>query len=115
MRGFIQDGATVEVAANATVLSGVGMLIGNLFGVALGDAANGALVRLRTEGVVEIAKTSALAIAVGDRLFWDPTNKVVNKTATAQVCVGVAVTAAANPSGTVQMKICPVAGTPAGT
>jgi predicted RecA/RadA family phage recombinase len=74
MRGFKQDGATVEVTANATVTSGVGMLIGNLFGVAVHDAANGALVRLRTEGIVEIAKTSALAIAVGDRLFWDSTN-----------------------------------------
>jgi hypothetical protein len=30
---------------------------------------------------------------------------VVNKTATAQVCVGVAVSAAANPSGTVRMKL----------
>ena len=43
--------------------------------------------------------------AVGDRLFWDGTNKVVNKTATAQVCVGVAVSAAANPSSTVSMKL----------
>ncbi|MCW5773222.1 MAG: DUF2190 family protein [Rhodospirillaceae bacterium] len=38
-----------------------------------------------------------MQIDVGDRLFWDATNKVVNKTATAQVCVGVAVSAAANP------------------
>ena len=115
MKGFIQDGATLEVTANAAVTSGVGMLVGNIFGVALHDAANNALVRLRTEGVVEIAKTSALAIAVGDRLFWDATNKVVNKTNTSQVCVGVAVSAAANPSGTVLMKIAPVAVTPAGT
>jgi hypothetical protein len=33
-----------------------------------------------TEGVVTIGKTSALAITIGDRLFWDATNKVVNKT-----------------------------------
>ncbi len=52
-------------------------------------------------------------IDVGDRVFWDATNKVVNKTATAQVCVGVAVSAAANPSSTVRMRL--GANTPAGT
>jgi hypothetical protein len=57
------------------------------------------------EGVVTIAKTSALAISIGDRLFWDATNSVVNKTTTAQQQVGVAVEAAANPSSTVKMLI----------
>ena len=63
--------------------------------------------------LADIAKTSALAISAGDRLFWDGTNKVVNKTATAQVCVGVAVAAAANPSAIVRMKL--AASTPSGT
>jgi predicted RecA/RadA family phage recombinase len=112
---FVQDGATVDAAANATVTAGTGMLIGNLFGIALNDAASGAPVRLRTEGVFTIAKTSALVISIGDRLFWDATNKVVNKTSAAQVCVGVALSAAANPSATVQIKLAPVAVTPAGT
>ena len=115
MKTYIQDGDTVEVAANAAVSAGVGMLIGNLFGVALGNAGNGELVRLRTTGVVEIAKTSALAINIGDRLFWDATNKVVNKTSSAQVCVGVAMSTVSNPSATVLMKIAPVCVTPAGT
>ena len=50
-------------------------------------------------------RATALAISVGDRVFWDSTNKVVNKTTTAQQCVGVAVTAASNPSSTVQIKL----------
>ncbi len=58
-----------------------------------------------TEGVVDIAKTSALAISVGDRVYWDATNKVVNKTTTAQQCVGIAVAAAANPSASVLVKL----------
>lgn len=33
---------------------------------------------LQMTGVVEIAKTSALGITAGDRLFWDA-NKCVNK------------------------------------
>ena len=111
---YIQPGHTLTVAApTGGALSGIGVLIGTLFGIAQYDAAEGADVEILTEGVVEIGKTSALAIDVGDRLFWDATNKVVNKTATAQVCVGVAVSAAANPSGTVKMKLGAV--TPAGT
>jgi predicted RecA/RadA family phage recombinase len=113
-KNYIQPGHTLTIAApTGGVLSGQGVLIGTLFGIAQYDAIEGAEVEILTEGVVEIPKTSALQIDAGDRLFWDATNKVVNKTATAQVCVGVAVSAAANPSGTVRMKLGAV--TPAGT
>jgi predicted RecA/RadA family phage recombinase len=76
-----------------------------LFGVATSAVTASTAGEFITEGVVEIAKTSALAISVGDRLFWDSTNSVVNKTSTAQVCVGIAVAAAGNPSSTVLMKL----------
>jgi predicted RecA/RadA family phage recombinase len=111
---YIQPGHTITIAApTGGVLSGDGVLIGTLFGIAQYDAVQGADVEILTEGVIEIAKTWALAIDVGDRLFWDAINKVANKTATAQICVGVAVAAAANPSSTVRMKLGAV--TPAGT
>jgi predicted RecA/RadA family phage recombinase len=105
-KNYIQPGQTITVAApTGGVLSGAGVLIGTLFGIAQYDAVEGADVEILTEGVVEIGKTSALAIDVGDRLFWDATNKVVNKTATALQQVAVAVAAAANPSATVKMLI----------
>ena len=114
MKTYIQPSHTLTLLAPAGgVLSGQGVLIGTLFGIAQYDAVEGAEVEILTEGVVENPKTSALQIDVGDRLVWDATNKVVNKTATAQVCVGIAVSAAANPSGTVRMKLGAV--TPAGT
>ena len=107
-KNYIQPGHAITVAApTGGVASGEGVLIGTLFGIAQYDAAEGAEVEILTEGVVDIAKTSALAIDVGDRLFWDATNKVVNKTSTAQQQVGVAVAAAANPSATVKMLIRP--------
>ena len=103
---YIQPGRSITVAApTGGVLSGDGVLIGTLFGIAQYDAVEGAEVEILTEGVVEIGKTSALAIGVGDRLFWDDTNNLVNKTTTAQQQVGVAVAAAANPSATVKMLI----------
>lgn len=106
MKNFIQPGDVLELAPGADVASGVGYLFGtSLFGVATDDVASGVVGSFAVRGVVEIGKTSALAIAVGDRLFWDATNKVVNKTATAQQCVGIAVEAAANPSSTVKMRL----------
>ena len=106
MKNFVQKGEVLTLTPAAAVASGVGYLFGAaLFGVATNDVASGAAGEFITEGVVDIAKTSALAISVGDRLYWDATNKVVNKTATAQQQVGIAVEAAANPSSTVKMKL----------
>jgi predicted RecA/RadA family phage recombinase len=106
MRNYIQPGDTLTLTPAAAVASGVGYLFGTaLFGVAVADVAISTAGPFQTEGVIEIAKTSALAISVGDRLFWDATNKCVNKTSTAQQCVGIAVEAAANPSATVKMKL----------
>ena len=108
MKNFTQEGESLSLVPAAAVASGVGYLFGtSLFGVAVNDVASGASGEFVTEGVVTLAKTSALAIAVGDRVFWDPAAKVVNKTLTAQQCVGIAVAAAANPSSTVSVKLGP--------
>ena len=114
MKNYVQDGDTLTLTPAAAVASGVGHLFGAaLFGVATNDVAANTPGEFRTEGVVTIGKTSALAIAVGDRVFWDATNKVVNKTTTSQQQVGIAVTAAANPSSTVSIKL--VSALPAAT
>lgn len=106
MKNLVQKGDVLQLTPGADVASGVGYLFGtSLFGVACADVASGATGSFQVEGVVEISKTSALAISTGDRLFWDATNKVVNKTLTSQQCVGIAVADAANPSATVLMKI----------
>ena len=106
MKNNVQTGDILSLTPAAAVASGVGYLFGtSLFGVACADVASGASGSFLTEGVVEIAKTSALAITAGDRLFWDAANKCVNKTLTSQQCVGIAVADAANPSSTVTMKL----------
>lgn len=106
MKTYTQRGDTLTLTPAAAVASGIGYLFGaGLFGVATADVAISTAGEFQTEGVVTIGKTSALAIAVGDRLFWDAANKVVNKTALGQQCVGVAVVAAADPSTTVSMKL----------
>lgn len=106
MKNFVQRGDTLTLIPAANVAAGAGYLFGaGLFGVAAADVASGSPGEFVTEGVVTIAKTSALAIDVGDRVFWAPGSSAVNKTSAAQVCVGVAVAAAANPSSTVKIKL----------
>lgn len=106
MKTLVQNGDVLALTPAAAVASGVGYLFGvALFGVAEADVVISTEGSFRVKGVVEIGKTSALAISVGDRLFWDSTNKVVNKTSAAQQCVGIAVEAAGNPSATVKMLI----------
>ena len=108
MKTFVQDGNTLNLAPSADVAPGAGHLFGpGLFGVALTAAQSGVASSFITEGVVVIAKTDSLAIAVGDRVFWDAANKCVNKTSVAQVCVGVCTKAVAATAGlvTVQVKL----------
>lgn len=106
MRNFVQEGQTLTLTPAANVAAGEGYLFGaGLFGVAVSAVTSGQSGEFITEGVVDIAKTSALQIDVGDRVFWVPGSKVVNKTPTSQVNVGVAVAGAANPSATVKIKL----------
>ena len=81
MKNYIQPGDTIAVIAPATVLSGAGVLIGSLFGVASGDAASGAEVLLNTTGVYDLPKQTGQAWTAGQLLYWSGTN-VTNVVAT---------------------------------
>lgn len=106
MINYEREGHTLSLTPGANVAVGAGYLFGAaLFGIATSAVASGASGEFLTEGVVTVAKTSALAISVGDVLYWDATNSVVNKTTASQRAVGVAVASAANPSATVLMKL----------
>ena len=104
-KNYVQKGENLTLAAPADVLSGAGVVIGSIFGIALGSALSGASVDLATTGVFTMAKVSALAIAVGDIVYFDNATKLVNKTSSGNTRIGLAVTAAANPSGTVQVRL----------
>lgn len=105
MVNYIQKGDTITVTAPYAVLSGAGVLVGSLFGVASNDSLISATdLEIATVGVFDLAKTSALAITAGDLLYWDDAAKELNKTTTG-VPVAVAVSDAANPSSTVRCRL----------
>lgn len=107
MKTLLGSGDRVQLTATGTFTAGTGLLTGQLFGVPQNSGSSGDLITLQVQGIVTIAKTSALAISVGDALYWDDTNKVVNKTSSAQKEVGYAVSDAANPSSTVEILLTP--------
>lgn len=106
MKTYQQDGKTLTLTPAAQVLSGIGYLFGTaLFGVAATDVPANTPGEFLTQGIVTIGKTSALQINVGDVVYWDAGNKVVNKTTSSQRGIGICVEAALNPSPTVVIRL----------
>jgi predicted RecA/RadA family phage recombinase len=96
MRNYVQPGNSLALAVPYAggILSGQGVLVGALFGVAAVDAAQNAIIEAATQGVFDITKEPALAITAGARVFWDNTNRRLTTTATGNFQVGLATVAA---------------------
>lgn len=93
MKTYVQPGNTITLTAPYDVTSGDGLLVGAIFGIASGDALTGSEVEVVTTGVFDVTKAASQAWAVGDKVYWDNTNRVATKTATANTLIGVAVMA----------------------
>ena len=100
MKNYIQPGDVVSVTAPTDVESGDLVVVGVLAGVAQHDAASGAPVEIATRGVFELAKVSAQAWTQGAALYASATNLATTATTAGNLLIGVAMAAAANPSGT---------------
>ena len=99
MKNYVQPGNTITLAAPSAVASGDGLLVGSIFGVASGDAANGESIEVALVGVFDLKKVASQAWSAGDKVYWDNTNKEATKTATATTLIGVAVEAVAGGAG----------------
>lgn len=98
MRNFIQSGESITMPAPYDRLGGEGALVGAQFGVAKSTVLNGVAGEFATEGVFELAKTSAQTWAFGDKIYWDNINKRCDNVGTVGMLIGCATAAAANPS-----------------
>jgi len=113
MRNFVQPGDQLTVAAPYEVDAGQGVLVGALFGVAFGDAANGTSVDIATVGVFDIAKPTADVFTVGAPVFFDTATKTArshgdtdsNSAGDSEACIGVAVAAAGAGTSTVRVRL----------
>lgn len=107
MKNFVQQGVNLTLTAPYALTSGDGALVGSIFGVAAGDAENGAEVDLVTEGVFTLPKPELEDIAIGAALYWDDTakNVTLDDDTGNNPKVGVAVSAAGNPSFSVNVRL----------
>ncbi len=111
MKNFMQEGDILTVPApTGGVLSGAVVLINKMVGIAGTDAAEGADVAVRVEGVFSVAVKSADDIAVGDLLYWDSTNTEFTKTATSNTKSGYATKAAGAGITAGEIKLTPGVG-----
>lgn len=103
---YIQPGKTLTLTAPYQRNSGQAAKIGAaLIAISLQTLANAASGEWATEGVWDVDKNSAEAWTIGDKVYWDNTNKVFTTTSTSNTLAGVAVAAAANPSSTGRLRL----------
>lgn len=99
MKNHVQRGSAITVIApSGGVVSGQALLVGDLFGVCLHDAAQTLPVVMETEGVFTLKKATG-TINPGVRVFWDDTAKRITTTTTSNRCVGWHVGTVANTGG----------------
>lgn len=106
-KNFIQPGSRLTLTApTGGVTTGVGVLIGTAFVVALGTAIAGAKFDGATEGVWSLAKNSTDVWAEGDKVYWDNANaRCTNLPSAGMRLVGYAAAAAANPTATGSVRL----------
>jgi predicted RecA/RadA family phage recombinase len=88
MKNFVQEGEVISVIAPATVVSGAGVLVGSIFGVAINDALSGAPVNIGIRGVYTLPKVGAETWTAGQIVYWSgtqvtnvaSTNKIIGAT-----------------------------------
>lgn len=113
-KNFMQPGKVLTVPVPAGgVTTGLGVLIGTIFGIALKTVAFAAtsVCDLAVTGVWSLVKNSTDVWAVGDKIYWDNANaRCTNLPGAGLRFIGHAAATAANPtsSGTVRLSGTPV-------
>ena len=106
MKTFIQNGNVITVIApTGGIVSGAGIIVGSLFGVAAFTAAESEPVEIATTGVYELPKDSTAVIALGDRVSWDDAAKQIKLPALGLYPVGIATEAAGSGVTTVKVRL----------
>lgn len=95
----VSDGSRITVVApSGGVVAGQFFNVGNLFGIALANAASGANAIMATGGEYTLRKLNGASssFAQGALLYWDATGSNVTISATSNRLIGMATRAAVN-------------------
>lgn len=105
---YKQPGKILTVAAPYDRTSGQGALIGSLFGVSLGTVLSGATGDFQVTGVFSLNKEDAVsgqAFTVGQKVYWDNSNKECNADPEVGQLIGVATEAALTGATSVVVRL----------
>lgn len=101
-----QEGDVIDVTLAGDVNVGDVIPMGVMVGVAVTSGLTGEVIAVKITGVWQITAATADAIAVGDQLYFDATNRVLTTVSTAMTIAGKAISAKAGATaGTVYIKI----------
>lgn len=85
MKNYVQAGDILTLTAPYTAVSGSLVHVGEIVGVAAGDAASGAPVVIDTRGVFNLTHAvTNTAAAIGAVAYYDTTNRAISNTTTYQ-------------------------------
>ena len=99
---FVQRGESVDFTPSRDVVAGEVLVFGGLPGVVKTAVKAGSLGALALTGVYDIEK-DGLAVAAGDRLFWDAERKVATPAEADGVFLGLA--AASSPASAPRARV----------
>jgi predicted RecA/RadA family phage recombinase len=102
---YVQPGKTLTLVAPYDCTPGHGALVGSIFGVSLGTVLSTVSGEFSVAGVWTLAKTSAQAWTVGQKIYWDNSNHRCDSDSTVGQLIGVATAVAANPSSTGNVRL----------
>jgi predicted RecA/RadA family phage recombinase len=105
MKNYVQRGDTMTLTAPYDRNSGEGALVGSIFGVAANTVANATDGEFDVVGVFTLAKVSAQAWTQGALIYWDNTAKLCTTVSSGNKLIGVAASAAGNPSGAGDVRL----------
>jgi predicted RecA/RadA family phage recombinase len=107
MKNFVKDGKTMTWtnATGTAVKSGDLVPVGDTFGVAAGDIANGAIGELCMEGVFTLPAVNNAAFAQGKPVYYAASTGELSLVAEDQKFVGITWAAKAETGATAQVKI----------
>lgn len=105
MKGFVQEGVRLTLAAPYARLGGEAAKIGAMVVVACHDVANGASGEWLTEGVMELNTLSTDVATVGQLAYWDDTNKRFTTTLAGNTKAGMFVAAKAGTTAVGVIKL----------
>lgn len=101
---YVQKGENIDFTATAAVSYMEVVPLAACIGVALTPIAKGETGTVSLTGVYELPAAASLAIDVGDKVFWNAKDSVIDKTDTG-IPAGIAVAPKTEAGATVRVKI----------